>query len=1357
MDKNGRFGKWGLGIAGLIVATAAQALGLGDAQLLSALNEPLQARIPLRLAPGETIEQVRVALAADQAFAMLHIPQTALAYQLRFEVVSGPAPYIKVMAPTVVKDPIVQFPIQVTYGEGSSLTRGYTLFLKARALNEARGPAGMPATGSAAAPTPRVPAAQQSPVAGLTAPQKEASRSPDAPSRENARLATSQQASQSRPAPRSQQEPWPDEALPPPMRTTSTTQPQQVGRSPRVVPPQPGSAAPEETAVASRQQDESPADSDETAKAMPTTYGPVHSGETLFQVARTIQPHYEGASEARLAAALYRKNPTAFRSGHPGRLMKGRYLQVPTREEVAAMQPMQASRILRGQRVVAKRDMPAARGSAEARAPAPVSAEAEKPTTMAQDQSRGESAPQSSEQHSPAQERATVEFATRGRSSLADDKSAPAAIQLSHPAGTKQQLAEENAGGHDQAAATTAAPPASSPRVADQSNQPAVLPGDRGDTAGSSQAAAEPSSAPGPSPSVQEPQEEAHAQPSTAPFEPVPPVAVPPGQAQQAPSPAVPPPAKHQEGLGGQRTSVPWYIKLAVGIVGVACVLVGLIVFLSRRQRPEGAPTGAPTGQASREREKTAPGLGLGEVGSDAAEVMQQASELMACGLYQDAYGILEKALATDGGNNNRLRLKCLEAAAALGRFDEVRSQARLMESLDLGPDERAALQHLMQAIPQPDLAGATGPAEPSSATQASVAPSQPAHTAASPDPHLESTGFAGDAKEGHRDMVHDHEAFPEDLPPYASPAQAGHESADPDFDRWLTGGSTEQTQQDKRHTSRAEALPWDDDKPTSLADLAPTAVDFNPESSSHSSAPGPMQETDPGQPAVAWSSSAKTIPWHEEEPSMQGGATPPRDQEPIAPMDWSPSPERVPAHGTEGSGILSPVESFSSSMEAGAPHQGGLQKKDDDLAPYQPARQQDKGSTDRASVLARPWEQQPAVAARGHGQQGTSQTAQRELSAHGAGAAGSADEHTAVRGGEPGQGVTHGDMSIREEVGQPILEPQPIEKTTPNSLRTGDMSLSEPAQRPTQGMPAHEWPDVSSLSLSPADRRQEEALDAPWGRQHEKEHDIPRPAPAWSGETLELEPAGTQDPVLDISGMAADGLPTPAADSIQGYDFGQDTVEHEQERQVLEAYAHWGQVPQSDREQAGDMASGMPATQWTGLSEEQPAQEGSRGNAGMPLDERSIANEGPVEQRLATKPSTVATEEKDSIPDLSSEPRAERHGTPQSQAVHGGASESRMTSTGFPAWHEDEQKTHDHALAEEWNKETPAEPIDPDVLSFDSFLEQSSTAPLAESAQRPPSGTQPTGPAHDADHGPSERSRLLDRLTQLSRQRVDS
>lgn len=1355
MDTNGRFGKWVLGIAGLVVAAAVQALGLGDAQLLSFLNEPLQARIPLRLAPGENIEQIHVALASDQAFAMLHIPQTALAYQLRFEVVSGPAPYIKVMAPTVVKDPIVQFPIQVTYGEGSSLTRGYTLFLKARGLNEARSPVGMPTADSVAAPTSRAPVTQQTPVAESTVKQKEDKSSPDAPSRENTRLAASQQASPSRPAPRPQQETWPDEALPPPMRTTSTTQPRQVGRSPRVVPPQPESATPEEeqTRVASRQQDtnlpDSP-DSDATTENMPTTYGPVHPGETLFQVARALQPHYEDASEARLAAALYRKNPTAFSLGRPGRLMKGRYLQVPTREEVAAMQPMQASRILRGQQLVAKRDMPAAHGSAEARAAAPVPAKVEKPVTLAHDQSKGESMPQSSKQQSPVQERATVEFTTRGRSSLTE-KSAPAASQLSYPAGSKQQLAEENTEGHDQAATATATPSAAPPpRAADQANQPAVLPelpDEHRDTAGPSPAAAESPSALAPPLSAQEPQEEADAQrPTAAPPEPAPPVAVPPSRAQQAPSPAMPPPAKHQEGLRGQRVSVPWYIKLAVGIVGVACVLVGLIVFLSRRQRTAGALMG----QASRDQEKTLPGLGASETGPGAANVMQQASELMSLGLYQDAHDMLEKALATDGGNH-RLRLKLLEAAAGLGQFDEVRQQAHLMENRDLEPAVRAALQHLMQAIPQPDLVGAAGPTAPASPMQELAAPAQPAQT--TPPPDLESPGFAGDSEGGLHDMVRDPGAFREDLPPYDSPREK-HESMDPGFDRWLTGGSTEQTQRDKRPASGVEALPWEDEKPTSPADLAPTAVDFSPESSSRTSASRPIQETDLGQPAVAWSSPTETISWQKDEPSVQGGTAPREDKEPVASTDWSASPERVPEHRAEGS-RATPPQDYPGMMEAPPPFQSGMQHKDDSIAAYQPTPQQGtgKGRADRASVLAKPWEQQPAVAARGHEQKGSFQSTQRGVPDK---TAVSADEPTALRGGEPGPGMPHGDMlSLPEGGGQSSPASPPLEKSAPNMVRTEDMPLSGPAQHPAQEMPAHEWPDASSLSLAPADRRQEEALDEPWRRQHEKEQDVSRPVPAWPSQ--ELEPEGVQDPVLDISGMTAEGLSNPAAGSMQGDDFGQDAGEHEQERQVLETYAHWGQVPQSGREQAEGIASGMPTTEWATFAQEHPAQEEFQGS-GEAMDKGSIADEAIAERWLAAAPSAAATEENDGISDSSGGLQAERHGAaPQSAATHSSVSESRRASSGLPSWHEEEQKPHDHTLAEEWAKETPAEAIDPEVLSIDGVLEQSSPAPLPESAQRPPARTQPTEPEHDAGPGPSERSRLLDRLTQLSRQKVDS
>ena len=1177
MDTSWRWDRWLWGIVGLALATTVQALGLGDAQLMSFLNEPLQARIPLRLAPGEDLDRVRVALASEQAFSMLHIPQNPLAYQIRFEVVKGASPYIMVQAPTVVKDPIVQFPLQVTYGEGSSLIRGYTLFLKARALGEGGAPTASQPTEPASALS-RVQRQQDSNDQGETNPSSANGplSSSDRPTSGSPALSPRQAnpSSSSRPAPSAQQESWPDETLPAPLRATSLSEPQQpTGESPS------SGAVPATTMqpIQKQRRAELEPNAGHVPDAMPTRYGPIHPGETLFQVARAIQPHYDGISEARLAAALYRKNPRAFRLGNPGGLMKGSFLSVPTQEEVAAIHPAQASAILRGSHELARREP--SRSKEKGAQGSTVSSSGKSPSPAGMAQSGVPAQPMLPAQagvavvHKPDQNKASVaEKATQGRSSLpATMPASPAGVQPLQK-GTQQSMGstEKEQGLTNEVPAGPGATLAAkandeSPDQTDQTGQPMALPTQQpGPKAGPSVNPVPPGvlgpipPEKGPSaghegeqplaPQGSQPQAHKPAVPPTPPQEEK--------QVQQTRPPEMPPPAQHQEGLR-RRANVPWYVKLAVGIVGVACVLVGLIVFLSRRQRVRAVSS---SGQASRDRKGTAADLNAHEVGAGSAEAMQQASELMACGLYQDARTILENALALDGGNHT-LHLKLLEAIAALGQFDEVRRQARLLEDFNLDPAQRATLEHLLQALPQPD------PSLPDPGR--SVYESKPQQAEALESPSFVASGAAGGGtaalKAGEQGL--ECSGQDQDEAPFAiSPKDKGQGAPeDGGYERWLKGSSAGlSSAEDPAGAANPFLGATDETTPTPPSQYHGGDVDWKPYGLSEEAAR--IEEGGSGLPGDAWHSPEQAAMPHHDQAMDQ---SPHADEQQVERFDWPASSER---------NELMPNEGSSPEVQGGiADRQGGLTSVSEERpAPPSMPRSEDQQRargelpSARASVLAKPWENQPSISNVGSPDPSWPGSSQQEGHSIDAVTQG---QNQVVPWATPSQAVTETFHSSGKKTG-PLDSPGLDWQAMPPSAMDQDIAGPEGASpAPAFSMPAYEWPSQTDSNGIAQEVMYEE------GEQRSASRDQGQ-----QGQQNLTSGQGNQ-PEDDFS-----AIPTrPAADDVPGSPSAED-VDRDQEQQVWGTYGHWGQPSQTTWEQEALVTEGTPAMEWASADQLPPS-----------------------------------------------------------------------------------------------------------------------------------------------------------------------
>lgn len=106
------------------------ALGLGELELESALNQPFRAVIPLADVAGLNEDQIRVKMADDEAFANIGVERTTFLSALKFQVVlqeSSPSMVI-VTSDSAVVEPYLDFVVEVRWPSGKVL-REYTVLL----------------------------------------------------------------------------------------------------------------------------------------------------------------------------------------------------------------------------------------------------------------------------------------------------------------------------------------------------------------------------------------------------------------------------------------------------------------------------------------------------------------------------------------------------------------------------------------------------------------------------------------------------------------------------------------------------------------------------------------------------------------------------------------------------------------------------------------------------------------------------------------------------------------------------------------------------------------------------------------------------------------------------------------------------------------------------------------------------------------------------------------------------------------------------------------------------------------------------------------------------------------------------
>lgn len=115
--------------AALLTHQNVDALGLGEAEVQSFLNQPLRVRIPLTVESDDERESLRVALAAPEDFRRVGLDRAALGVVMEVDVQqNGQDLFIILTSQDSIRDPFLQILLNADWSSGRML-RQYTLFL----------------------------------------------------------------------------------------------------------------------------------------------------------------------------------------------------------------------------------------------------------------------------------------------------------------------------------------------------------------------------------------------------------------------------------------------------------------------------------------------------------------------------------------------------------------------------------------------------------------------------------------------------------------------------------------------------------------------------------------------------------------------------------------------------------------------------------------------------------------------------------------------------------------------------------------------------------------------------------------------------------------------------------------------------------------------------------------------------------------------------------------------------------------------------------------------------------------------------------------------------------------------------
>ncbi len=115
-------------LTALLMPSSAQALGLADIELHSALNQPLHATIPLSASKAE-LSLLKVSLASEKAFQRSGIPREKILNSMIIELIKkDQSPHIKITSKRLIREPMLEFILAIDSGNGR-MFRNYSVFL----------------------------------------------------------------------------------------------------------------------------------------------------------------------------------------------------------------------------------------------------------------------------------------------------------------------------------------------------------------------------------------------------------------------------------------------------------------------------------------------------------------------------------------------------------------------------------------------------------------------------------------------------------------------------------------------------------------------------------------------------------------------------------------------------------------------------------------------------------------------------------------------------------------------------------------------------------------------------------------------------------------------------------------------------------------------------------------------------------------------------------------------------------------------------------------------------------------------------------------------------------------------------
>lgn len=337
-------------VCALLSPSTALALGVGDIELQSALNQPLDAEIPLRGVSSENSDNIVVTLASEQAFREVGLERPFSLTRLQFDVSSrNGSHYIQVSSHEPITEPFLSFLIEVDSPDGN-LLREYTVLLDPpvfaseeggssddsgrdrQAASDSGEPSGAPDTmadtgdmsGRVADTDTRTGTDTESP--STSASQQREGQFDDTPM--FLQIAREEEAAERHQAEQAAQQ---------------REQERQAAAAAR-------DAAQSERTRATRSATRG-TDSGEPASApedsRPQDYGPVQEGETLWDIAERLKR--DEVTVQQMMLALLRYNPEAFEGDNINRLKQGYVLRVPEADEVRSIPAQQAIAQVRDQ------------------------------------------------------------------------------------------------------------------------------------------------------------------------------------------------------------------------------------------------------------------------------------------------------------------------------------------------------------------------------------------------------------------------------------------------------------------------------------------------------------------------------------------------------------------------------------------------------------------------------------------------------------------------------------------------------------------------------------------------------------------------------------------------------------------------------------------------------------------------------------------------------------------------------------------------------------------------------------------------------------------------------------------------